>query len=84
MFRFHQQGGQDGNQGQESRDHKEVLEHGDAGSYQRGLGLLEIRSKIHVGGQAVERSIPQADKAASPRAIPTIRDAVTNAAAAPH
>ena len=70
MFRFHQQGGQDGNQGQESRDHKEVLEHGDAGSYQRGLGLLEIRSKIHVGGQAVERSIPQADKGCQPQSHP--------------
>ena len=35
------------------------------------------------GGQAIERSIPHADRAARPNAIPTIRDAVTKEAAAP-
>ena len=54
IFRFHQQGWQDGNQGQEPRDHKEVLKHGDAGVNQDGLGLFEGRTEGHMGGQAVE------------------------------
>ena len=53
-FHLHQQRRQNGDQGQEARDGKEVLEHGDSGLYQRRLGLLEGRSNCHVGGQTVE------------------------------
>ncbi len=78
IFRPHQQCRHNCRQGQEPRDHEEVLEHGDAGFYQDGLGLRIVRSQTHVSSQAVEALYAQADRAASPSASPTIRDAVTD------
>ena len=83
LFHFHEQGRENRNEGEDTCDRKEVLEDRYPCVDQGGLRLLERLSNRRVRGQAIEALIPQADRAASPSAIPTIRDAVTNEAAAP-
>ena len=77
IFRVRYWGQQNGEQGQASRDPNEVLDHGDFRLYQNGLGLLECRSNLHVGGQAEEvLYIPGGEWTTAQRLHP-IRDALT-------